>query len=265
MGWRREVSLIAVAAQFLTRLPVPVGRDFQRDWLPESTRYFPLIGAVVGSACALVWWLSARVLPPAVAVGLMIGAGLLLTGALHEDGFADACDGFGGGRSKVAVLAIMKDSRVGAFGAMGIGMMLGLKWVTLSAISPLAVAVSLVVGHTLSRWCAVALIWRLNYVREDDSAKSKPWAASLNTRQWLQSGALGALAVSPWVLALDPATQAFFLRALLPAVGLSALTTLLAGLYFQSRLGGYTGDCLGAAQQSAELAFLLGILACKSF
>ncbi len=265
MGWRHEISLIAVAAQFLTRLPVPAFRAFQTAWLPQSTRYFPLLGAVIGSACALVWWLSATVLPPAIAVGLMLSAGLLLTGALHEDGFADACDGFGGGRSQASILAIMKDSRVGAFGVMGICLLLGLKWLTLSLLNPLMVAASIVVAHTLSRWCAIALSWRLTYVREDDTAKSTPWANSLNAKEWLLSGAVGALAVTPWIVALAPDTQAAFLRALWPAVGLSALTAVLAGVYFKSRIGGYTGDCLGAAQQSSELVFLLGMLACKSF
>src|SRR5580698_6285072 len=97
---RRQALLFLVAIQFLTRLPVPNLAGFQTSWLSESARFFPLVGALVGAIAACVWWVSALIFPPLVAVGLMMGATLLLTGAFHEDGLADVCDGFGGGTTR---------------------------------------------------------------------------------------------------------------------------------------------------------------------
>jgi len=119
MAFPRQVSLFLVATQFLTRLPVPALVDFQPSWLRHSARYFPLVGTLVGGINVAVWWLLRHALPPALSIGLMMAASLLVTGAFHEDGFADSCDGFGGGTTRERVLAIMKDSRVGAYGAIG--------------------------------------------------------------------------------------------------------------------------------------------------
>jgi adenosylcobinamide-GDP ribazoletransferase len=262
---RRQFSLFLVAVQFLTRLPVPIAAEFEPNSLSRSLRYFPLIGALVGLIGAGVWRLSSLCFPPFVAVGLSMSASLLLTGAFHEDGFADACDGFGGGASRESILAIMKDSRVGAYGAIGVVMMLGLKWVTLASL-PRAVFPILFIGaHMVSRWCATALIWQLPYVRSDADAKSRPFAGGLSTADWILSGALGALALVP-LMALDRAAGAGlpWVRALVAGAAAAAAATLLAGIYFKSRIGGYTGDCLGAAQQVAELSLLLAALGVMS-
>jgi adenosylcobinamide-GDP ribazoletransferase len=254
---KRQLSLFLVAAQFLTRLPVPPIPGFQPSWLSRSARYFPLIGALIGLIGTGVWWLSSLCFPPAVAVGLTMSSTLLLTGALHEDGFADVCDGFGGGTSRESVLAIMKDSRIGAYGAIGIAMMLGLRWVTLAAMPLAAFPILFIGAHMVSRWCATALIWQLPYVRTDADAKSRPFADSLGAADWILSGALGALALLPLMVLADPATALPWMRALVAAFAAAAAVTLLAGMYFKQRIGGYTGDCLGAAQQMAELVFLL--------
>jgi adenosylcobinamide-GDP ribazoletransferase len=257
---KRQFLLFLVAIQFLTRLPVPPLDGFQASWLSQSARFFPLVGALVGLIGVGVWWLGSMCFPPAVAVGLMMSASLLLTGAFHEDGFADVCDGFGGGRTRDAVLSIMKDSRVGAYGAIGIAMMLGLKW-SILASHPRAAFPAIVIGsHMVSRWWAIGLIWRLQYVRTDADGKSKALAGNLGAADWLLSGALGALALLPVVLLVDPAAEPRLALALLAALALSAASTLLAGAYFRTRIGGYTGDCLGAAQQLAELSFLLAAL-----
>ncbi len=254
---KRQLSLFLVAAQFLTRLPVPSVAGFQPSWLSRSARYFPLIGALIGLIGTGVWWLSSLCFPPAVAVGLTMSATLLLTGALHEDGFADVCDGFGGGRSRESVLSIMKDSRVGAYGAIGVAMMLGLRWVTLAALPRTALPILFVGAHMVSRWCATALIWQLPYVRTDADAKSRPFADSLGAADWVLSGALGVLALLPLIVLADPATALPWMRTLAAAFAAAATVTLLARMYFKQRIGGYTGDCLGAAQQMAELLFLL--------
>src|ERR1700719_2711680 len=257
---KRQALLFVVAIHFLTRLPAPNLKGFQTSWLSESTRYFPVVGALVGVIGVGVWWACSMVFPPAVAIGLMMSASLLLTGAFHEDGFADVCDGFGGGRTRDSVLAIMKDSRVGAYGAIGVVMMLGLKWSVLVSLPDAALPVIVIGAHIVSRWCAMGLIWRLPYVRADADAKSKPLADSLSGADWLLSGALGALILLPALLLTDPAARSQLAVAVLAAMTLSGVTTLLASGYFKSRIGGYTGDCLGATQQLAELGFLLAAL-----
>jgi adenosylcobinamide-GDP ribazoletransferase len=261
---KRQFLLFLVAIQFLTRLPVPRLEGFQESWLSRSLRFFPLVGALLGWIGVGVWWLGSLCFPPAVAVGLMMSASLLLTGAFHEDGFADVCDGFGGGRTRAAVLSIMKDSRVGAYGAIGVAMMLGLKWSILASHPAATFPAVVVAAHAASRWCAIGLIWRLRYVRTDPDAKSKPVAGNLGAGDWLLSGVLGALALLPVFLLVGPAAGPRLTVALLAALAFSAVSTLAAGAYFGIRIGGYTGDCLGAAQQVAELGFLLtalGVLA----
>ena len=259
---KRQFTLFLVAVQFMTRLPMPQLDGFQPDWLGGSARYFPLAGVLVGLINICVWWLAGLVFPPAVAVGCMIAASLLLTGAFHEDGFADVCDGFGGGRTRAAVLSIMKDSRIGAYGAIGIGMMLALKWVVLLSLPRSALPLTVVSSHMISRWCAIGLIWRLPYVRSDSDAKSKPLAGSLGAGDWLISGVLGGLGLLPMVWLGDPAAGSPRSQVLLSAVALAMASAALAGAYFKARLGGYTGDCLGAAQQVSELAFLFATSGC---
>lgn len=263
---QRQFKFFLVALQFLTRMPVPRLADFQPDWLAASARYFPLVGVLIGLIAAGVWWLSSLVFPPAVAVGLMMAASLLLTGALHEDGFADVCDGFGGGATRDAVLAIMKDSRIGAYGAIGVAMMLALKWTTLTALPRAVLPLAVVGAHMISRWSAIGLIWRLPYVRTDAGAKAKPLADSLSAGHWLLSGVLGTLGLVPVIVLQEPAAARLSVPVFLPAFLLAVCGAALAGVYFKTRLGGYTGDCLGAAQQCSELIFLtatLGFL-CKS-
>jgi adenosylcobinamide-GDP ribazoletransferase len=261
---KRQLSLFLAAIQFLTRLPVPQLERFQSDWPARSVRYFPLVGVLVGLISVGVWWLSRRVYTSAVAIGLMMAVSLLLTGAMHEDGFADVCDGFGGGRSRDAVLSIMKDSRIGAYGAIGIGMMLALKWVVLASLPREVFPVSVVFSHMISRWCAVGLIWRLSYVRADADAKSKAFAGGLSVLDWLVSGALGVLGLLPVILLGNRVSgtpqTAIVLLALAVATALAVAGSAVAGAYFKARIGGYTGDCLGSAQQLSELIFLMAML-----
>ena len=261
MVFPRQVSLFLVAMQFLTRLPVPAMPDFEPLWLSRSARYFPLVGVLVGVLNVGVWWLCSRWFPPTIAVGLMLGASLLVTGAFHEDGFADACDGLGGGTTPERVLAIMKDSRIGAYGAIGIVMLLGLKWATLVAMPAACFALLVVSAHMVSRWCSIGLIWRLNYVRSDGDGRSKLLADSLSGFDWFSSGVLGAVALLPVALANDSVLNSQTIRCFAAATLASCVTAGTAAAYFKKRIGGYTGDCLGAVQQLSELSFLLAALA----
>jgi adenosylcobinamide-GDP ribazoletransferase len=219
-----------------------------------------LVGALVGWFGVGVWRLSSLCFPAAMAVGLMMGASLLLTGAFHEDGFADVCDGFGGGRTREAVLPIMKDSRVGAYGAIGIALMLGLKWSALVSLPRVVFPAAVIGAHWVSRWCAISLIWRLRYVRTETDGKSAPFADGLGMADWLLSGAIGVLGLLPllWLTLPEAAPRLGFI--LLVALALTLAAALLAGAYFKARIGGYTGDCLGATQQLTELCFLLAAL-----
>lgn len=257
---QRQVVLFLVATQFLTRLPVPARESFQPNWLAQSARYFPLVGVLVGGVNVGVWWLLGHWFSAAVTVGLMLAVSLLFTGAFHEDGFADACDGFGGGTTQDRILAIMKDSRIGAYGAIGICVMLGLKWTSYVSIPAAAFPLIVIGAHMLSRWCACGLIWRLRYVRSEDDSKIRPLADNLGGRDWTLSGVVGALAVAPFAF-LGDLPHDIVWRALGAAVAASAITAVVVALYFRKRIGGYTGDCLGAVQQLTELAFLLAALA----
>jgi len=257
----RQVSLFLVATQFLTRLPVPVMPDYQPIWLTRSALYFPLVGALVGAINVGVWWLCGRWFPPAIAMGLMLGASLLVTGAFHEDGFTDTCDGFSGGTTPDRVLSIMKDSRLGAYGAIGIVMLLGLKWATLVAIPASFFPLLVVAAHMMSRWCSIGLIWRLNYVRSDGDGKSRFLADSLSGFDWFLSGVLGAAALLPVALTNDLVPDSMTIRCFAAATLASLITAGAAAAYFKQRIGGYTGDCLGAVQQLSELSFLLAAVA----
>jgi adenosylcobinamide-GDP ribazoletransferase len=282
MAAPRQFTLILVATQFLTRLPVPALTRFQPAWLTQSARYFPLVGVLVGLINAAVWWLAHRVFPMGVAVGLMMAASLLVTGAFHEDGFADTCDGFGGGTTRERVLAIMKDSRLGAYGAIGICMMLGLKWAVLTALPAAALPAIVVASHMVSRWCCMGLIWGLAYVRDEAGGRAKPLADQLSGRDWALGGAIGILACVLGVIGGVATPAGVLPGAALPGAALpgaalpyavtvatavaaatvvAGFISLLAAMYFKTRIGGYTGDCLGASQQLAELGFLLAALA----
>ncbi|MCX7645396.1 MAG: adenosylcobinamide-GDP ribazoletransferase [Rhodobacteraceae bacterium] len=241
-----------LALQFLTRLPLP-DPGFTPERLAASTRWHPAAGAVIGALVGLVWWAGAALFPPLVAVLLATAFGLLLTGCFHEDGFADTCDGLGGGATRERALEIMKDSRIGTYGAAGLGMMLAGRVASLAALAGSAPLFwVLVAGHALSRAAAVQVIATSTYVR--DHGTGKPVADGIG-RDGLRFALLsGAAALAPLALAAGP------LAALAGLAGL-ALGTLAMRQAFERRLGGYTGDCLGAVQQCAEAGFYLGLLA----
>jgi len=253
-----EARLALIALQFLTRVPLPARLGFEPAWLQASARHFPLVGGFVGALGAAVLWAAAQVWPLPLAVGLSMAATVWLTGGFHEDGLADTCDGLGGAVSRERALAIMKDSRLGSYGALGLVFVLGLKATALLGLAqqalPLALAL-LVLAHAASRSGAVMLLRVLPYAGDAEHAKAKPMAQQL-------SGAGGWVALGWPLLALAVAVAAG-LPALPLAVGLAAcaLSTWWCARWFHRRLGGYTGDTLGAAQQLGELACYLGALA----
>ncbi|RYZ20133.1 MAG: adenosylcobinamide-GDP ribazoletransferase [Chitinophagaceae bacterium] len=250
---KRELRIFLTALMFLTRLPVSRWADHQPEYLQASSRYFPLVGWIVAGVHFAVFWLFYFVGVTDVAVLLAIGASLLLTGAFHEDGFADCCDAFGGGWSKEQILTIMKDSRLGTFGVAGLALVLLLKFLLLThlfteADSLWQYVVLLVLGHSLSRFTAVSLIQLSQYVLQPDS-KAKPLAS--DKLGPLAYGFAALCGLGP--LLLLPLKAAWVL---VPALGL----LLWAKRYCERWIGGYTGDCLGALQQVTELVCYLTIL-----
>jgi adenosylcobinamide-GDP ribazoletransferase len=246
----KELGYFFAALRFFTRLPVPAWVGHSADQLNHAARWFPAVGWIVGGIGAGVTLAALQIWPASVAVLLGMVATLLVTGAFHEDGLADTIDGFGGGWTREQVLTIMKDSRIGSYGAIGIGMVLLTKFVSMAELAVLpgpTLAAALVAGHAVSRLASTSLIFFLDYAREE--GKAKPLATRMSGGEWLVAASLGLLPCM-W-LAPVPAGM---------ALGLVMLVTVLAARYFVKRIGGYTGDTLGATQQLTELAFYLGLL-----
>ena len=252
----RQLRLLLTAVMFYTRLPVPPWVGHSDDQLNRATVYFPLIGWLVGGVAAGVYWGAVQLWPPLVAVLLSTGAGVLLTGAFHEDGLADTCDGFGGGWTRERILTIMKDSRVGTYGVVGLGLVLATKVAALAGppgprAGALSVPVLLLVAHPLSRLVAASFVRTLPYARADlADGKAKPIAQSLPPGRLAAAALLGLLpllAVAVWQR--QPG--------LLLMLGPLAVLQVVLGRWFKKWLGGYTGDCLGAAQQLAEALIYL--------
>jgi adenosylcobinamide-GDP ribazoletransferase len=251
---RQEWQRLLLALQFLTRVPVHTA-VFDAAELNRSARYFPAIGALVGSAGALVFAAAALLWPLPVAVLLSMAATVWLTGGFHEDGLADTCDGLGGAVSRERALAIMKDSRIGSYGALGLVLMLGLKAALLNAQgSIMRTACAMVVAHAVSRAAPVALLALLRYAGDAEHAKAKPMAQQVQGADVVIAllSALAVVALLATTLGIAPT---------LAALGAAALATAAMRRWLRRRLGGYTGDTLGATQQGVEAAVLLALAA----
>ncbi|MFZ6844354.1 adenosylcobinamide-GDP ribazoletransferase [Undibacterium sp. RuTC16W] len=247
-----QIRLFFIALQFFTRIPIPSWVGFEAAWLHQASRYFPAVGWVVALVTALVFWLAHLLLPQAVAVILSTAAGIYLTGAFHEDGFADVCDGFGGGMTPERVLDIMKDSRVGAYGAIGINLMLLGKLTVLASMPVQTVIPALLIAHPLSRLASCSLIYTLDYARLE--GKAKPLAQHMSGAEFLIAG----------LTVLVPVTGLMYcglvpLNNLILATVLLVLASWWMARMFVRRIGGYTGDCLGAVQQLSEFVFYVGL------
>lgn len=244
---RREALLFLCAVQFLTRLPVPHLAGFQPEWIGASARWFPLVGQLVGVLSAAVLLAAASVFGPGLLPSLLaVGAGIALTGAFHEDGLADTADGLGGGLDRDARLAIMKDSRVGTYGLLALGFAIALRVAALAALPPWEAALALIGAHGVGRACAVVAMRATPYVRDAAEAKVKP------VPQGVAPAAVAvALASVAWVPLVLPWI----------ATALAALAAFWLLRQARRLIGGHTGDVLGAAEQVAETAFVIGCAA----
>ncbi|MFP5392262.1 MAG: adenosylcobinamide-GDP ribazoletransferase [Gammaproteobacteria bacterium] len=254
MGYlTHQCRLFFIALQFFTRVPIPAWVGFEPAWLHQASRYFPLVGVLVGAVGAAVYAAAAWIWPAPVAALLSTAATVYLTGAFHEDGFADTCDGFGGGLSRERVLEIMKDSRIGSYGAVALVLLLGLKLALLACMPPTTAVAALLFAHPLSRLAASSLILTLDYAREN--GKAKPMAQQMRAGEFAIAALTAlvpavALAACGW---LSASSVAFGVLA-------AAAVAFWLGAKFQRRVGGYTGDCLGAVQQVSEVAIYLCVL-----
>jgi adenosylcobinamide-GDP ribazoletransferase len=257
-SWRtrgvHQLRLFFIALQFFTRIQIPRWVGFDERWLQHASRYFPAVGIVVALVSVLIYIIASLLWTQSIAVLLSTIASIYLTGAFHEDGFADTCDGFGGGTTSERVLEIMKDSRIGAYGAIGIGLILALKWMTLSSLPSPTVVLALLIGHPVSRLAAISLVWRMDYVKAN--GKAKPIGQNMSNGEFCIAAATTLLPIVIIFL-----TGFIPLLAVITGILCSAFSSLWLARMFHHRIGGYTGDCLGAVQQVAEVAFYLGVLA----
>lgn len=246
----RALRLFFTALGFFTRIPCLRWADHRPEALNQAAAYFPLVGILVGASAAAVYSLSLYFWSPNIAVLLSMIATIWLTGAFHEDGLADSMDGLGGGWQREQMLSIMSDSRLGTYGAVALLLALLLKYQCLTELPAHLLPAMLIAAHALSRWAAVLVIATQGYVKS--TGKTKPVAEAIGLQGVLLATAFGwaPLLMLPW------------------SYGWALLAVALVWLYFsftlRRLLGGYTGDCLGAMQQLTELAFYLGLLACRS-
>lgn len=254
------LKLFFTALMFYTRIPCPSWVDHSEDALNRSTVFFPLIGILVGLIGCGAYLVGSFAFPPELAVVLTMFATVWTTGAFHEDGLADVCDGFGGGWTQAKILDIMKDSRLGTYGAAGLFFVLITKFFALKALfgsellfNALLIYVS---AHSLSRFAAMTFIYTDEYVRENEDAKAKPVAKKL-TKSALLLGAMFGIAP---LLVLIFSTQIWFYGVVILPV---FLVKWRLGAFFKKWIGGYTGDCLGATQQLTELTVYLFFISLK--
>ncbi|MDX8341077.1 adenosylcobinamide-GDP ribazoletransferase [Draconibacterium sp. IB214405] len=247
---KNEIKIFLTALMFYTRIPVGQIEGWSERMLNKSTRYFPVIGWLVGGVAALVFSLVGTVLPVTLAIALSMVATILLTGAFHEDGFADFCDGFGGGYTPERILEIMKDSRIGTYGTVGLLSVLAIKFLALSHLDAVRIPFILIAGHALSRIFPVLLIYSSGYARLDASSKTKPVGKADSLFSLLFALVTGALSL-----------LFFNWQEIVLVVAVLLIVTFFFRNYITRKLGGYTGDVLGALQQLCEVFFYLCILA----
>jgi len=233
-----------LAASFLTRLPMA---NVPAAPLASAAAMFPVVGALTGAASAAVYaGASFAGLPPIVAALLAVLASILATGALHEDGLADFADA-SGARTPDKRLAIMRDSRIGAFGTLALIFSVGLRAAAVASIgAPETVAFALMASGAVSRAAIVQAMLALPFAREDGMAKLAGRPRATGARIALLLGLLAALPLGPIGAAL--------------ALAFAAAATFYVCAAARRLLGGQTGDVLGSVQQASEIAFLLAIL-----
>ncbi len=249
---------------FYTRIPCPSWVDHSKEYLNKSSRYFPLIGWIVGGIAFLIFYSSHFILGTEIAILLSMAASVYATGAFHEDGFADVCDGFGGGWTSEQILNIMKDSRLGTYGAVGLMLILLLKFFLTLEIASLAkvdlfdLAIILIASHSLSRLNALSVILSMDYAQLDSKSKVKPIVQELSLKNFFLACFWGFI---PLIFLISMYKSIYLLLTVIPLL----LARIYLNRLYKRKVDGYTGDCLGATQQISEVIFLCSFIAICTF
>lgn len=244
---KHQLNLFFLALGFFSRIPMPAWIDYSPENLNHASRYFTLVGWLLGSLVALVFLAANHLFSNSISLWLAMVFSLLLTGAFHEDGLADTADGFGGAFAREKKISIMKDSRIGTYGATALVMALLGKYLLL--IENTQIALSIFIAYALSRAVAASLVFDMRYVADEDSSKSKPLA---NNQSKIDLAIL-----------LATCLPIFFLihwQKVMLIIATLIVVRYAEKFYFQKQIGGYTGDCLGAAQQISELVIYAVLL-----
>jgi adenosylcobinamide-GDP ribazoletransferase len=245
-AWWRDLQ---VATVFLTRLRWPSVAAFELSALNRASRVFPVVGVVMGLGGGIVYAIADGIgLVPWLAAALAVAAIALLTGALHEDGLADTADGFAGGKDREDRLAIMRDSRIGSVGALALIFSVLLRVTALAALAAAGTATvvgALIAAHAVSRAGMTAVMHLLPNARDDGLSAAVGRPSRVNAGIALGIGAIVALVM------MEGAGIVGLLAAAAAVAALAALA--------KRGVGGQTGDVLGAAEQTAQAAFLLAI------
>jgi len=250
---KNELIYFATALMFFTRIPVPFKVPYSSEIMNQSQKYFSWVGLLVGLINAVIFYLTFQLFNLEIAIVLMMISSVLLTGAFHEDGFTDVCDSFGGGYGKEKIMTIMKDSRVGAYGAIGIILLFALKFYSikeLGSIDLMKTSAFIIFAHTASRFISGTMIYTHRYVTDIDVSKSKPLANKPLDAKSLVISFLAVLVA----FSLIPDWKLIF------AFILAYIGKVYLGWYFKKHIGGYTGDCLGTVQQVCEVLLYLGTI-----
>lgn len=248
-----QLNLFLLALSFFSRLPMPENMQYSPSKMRRASRYFPLVGWLLAAFLATAYWIAMPLVGIAPAVCLLMILSLLMTGALHEDGLADTFDGFFGGYTSERKLTIMKDSRIGTYGTCALVMALLSKFVLLSALAEQGLLiVSLCVAYPLSRAMAISLVQDMPYLSNQipkGGSKSEPLAKPFRLKEFsfvILTGAVACLYIP-------------FQTALYLFMGCLILRYWLR-FWMTKHVNGYTGDCLGTAQQLQELLIYFIIL-----
>lgn len=256
---KRQIELFFTSLMFYTRIPIPKCIKSRHEELNCATRFYPLVGCIIGALSFVVFWAANYLFSPEISAILTLGAGVLLTGAFHEDGFADTFDGFGGGYTKEKILEIMKDSRIGTYGTMALILQMALKIFALASFAgepPAVLALLFVMYHSLARLTSGNVVFWSKYARADATSKVKP----------VEKGATKIEILIAYIIGFTPlSVLAYSVPGLWGVLIPLALLFWLAKRYFEKHIGGYTGDCLGFTEQASELVILLYTVALWKF
>ncbi len=251
-NWHLQLDLFFIALGFFSRIPMPHWVEVDEVKLNKASRYFGLVGIIIGAITASIFWTAQLYFPPSISVILSMIASVIITGGFHEDGLADTADGFGGGWKVEDKLKIMKDSRLGSYGALALILMIGLKWqllVELALYDPKYTFIAIIASHGLSRVLAASIIFTEDYVRDIDDSKAKPLA---NQQSWNEL--LILMATGLVILFTLGGFLALYLLMVL------SISRYLMVVWFRKQINGYTGDTLGAAQQITEVLIYIMML-----